>query len=59
MLRKSRSDKHKTRDTPPEAGRKPASEEAGQGGRKESEKPPRPDPTRYGDWEIDGRCIDF
>jgi hypothetical protein len=20
---------------------------------------PGPDPTRYGDWEIDGRCIDF
>jgi hypothetical protein len=19
----------------------------------------RPDPTRYGDWEKDGRCIDF
>lgn len=24
------------------------------------ERPPRqPDPTRYGDWEKDGRCIDF
>jgi len=23
------------------------------------DKPERPDPTRYGDWEIDGRCIDF
>ncbi|CAL1239644.1 DUF1674 domain-containing protein [Candidatus Methylocalor cossyra] len=23
-------------------------------------KPPqRPEPTRYGDWEKDGRCIDF
>ncbi|MSO75668.1 MAG: DUF1674 domain-containing protein [Alphaproteobacteria bacterium] len=20
---------------------------------------PRPDPTRYGDWEVNGRCIDF
>lgn len=20
---------------------------------------PRPDPTRYGDWEKNGRCIDF
>ena len=20
---------------------------------------PKPDPTRYGDWEIGGRCIDF
>jgi hypothetical protein len=26
-----------------------------------SAKPPadRPDPTRYGDWEKNGRCIDF
>lgn len=23
------------------------------------EQPPRPDPTRYGDWEKNGRCIDF
>ena len=21
--------------------------------------PPKPDPTRYGDWEKNGRCIDF
>jgi uncharacterized protein DUF1674 len=21
--------------------------------------PPVPDPTRYGDWEKNGRCIDF
>jgi hypothetical protein len=21
--------------------------------------PPAPDPTRYGDWEKNGRCIDF
>jgi hypothetical protein len=21
--------------------------------------PPGPDPTRYGDWEKSGRCIDF
>lgn len=21
--------------------------------------PARPDPTRYGDWEKNGRCIDF
>jgi len=20
---------------------------------------PGPDPTRYGDWEINGRCVDF
>jgi hypothetical protein len=23
------------------------------------EDPTKPDPTRYGDWEINGRCIDF
>ena len=21
--------------------------------------PPKPEPTRYGDWEVRGRCIDF
>jgi hypothetical protein len=21
--------------------------------------PPLPEPTRYGDWEVRGRCIDF
>lgn len=25
----------------------------------ESGSPPRLDPTRYGDWERNGRCIDF
>jgi hypothetical protein len=24
-----------------------------------SDPAPRPDPTRYGDWERNGRCIDF
>lgn len=26
---------------------------------REGDKVVRPDPTRYGDWEKDGRCIDF
>jgi hypothetical protein len=26
---------------------------------KTSSEPPAPDPTRYGDWEKNGRCIDF
>ncbi|WP_343170877.1 DUF1674 domain-containing protein [Rhodanobacter denitrificans] len=26
---------------------------------KASEERPAPDPTRYGDWEKNGRCIDF
>ena len=25
----------------------------------EDGKPSRPDPTRFGDWEKNGRCIDF
>lgn len=41
----------------PEAGQPPPGDTpAGPGG----EHPPRhPDPTRYGDWEKGGRCIDF
>ena len=36
-------------------------EKAGQGAAAAKEKPthPRPDPTRFGDWEKNGRCIDF
>ena len=34
----------------PAAGNAPATEQATK---------PAPDPTRYGDWEIKGRCIDF
>jgi hypothetical protein len=26
---------------------------------KASDERPAPDPTRYGDWEKNGRCIDF
>lgn len=26
---------------------------------KDERQPPAPDPTRYGDWEKNGRCIDF
>jgi len=26
---------------------------------KDEKAAPRPDPTRYGDWEKNGRCIDF
>ena len=38
-------------DESPEAQASPAAREIG--GRK------GPDPTRYGDWEKNGRCIDF
>jgi hypothetical protein len=37
----------------PEPAPKPASNEREIGG------PKGPEPTRYGDWEINGRCSDF
>ena len=42
-------------DKPAPAGstRDPQAEESGE------EEQPRPDPTRFGDWEKGGRCIDF
>ncbi len=52
MSRKSRPDEPET-----PGNLRPAPPENAAGG--EPEKPGRPDPTRYGDWEIDGRCIDF
>ena len=44
---------------------KPATESAGKTPEKPPEKPvekggPKgPEPTRYGDWEIGGKCVDF
>ncbi|MGH8603311.1 MAG: DUF1674 domain-containing protein [Gammaproteobacteria bacterium] len=51
----------------PKKPTKPASDERQTGGEHKSEKskpcevggPSGPDPTRYGDWERRGRCIDF
>ena len=46
----------KTRPSPAPAPKKPESEPGAVqeiGGRK------GPDPTRYGDWEVNGRCVDF
>ena len=54
MSRKSHPDEPKTPGAPSDDARRPASEDGG-----EPQTPERPDPTRYGDWEIDGRCIDF
>jgi hypothetical protein len=57
-----RSNPPKSPAKPAKPGRTPKSGEAGEeakkrpveiGGRK------GPDPTRYGDWEYKGRCIDF
>ena len=45
------------------AAKQKASEKAGQAAEPERPKeiggPSGPEPTRYGDWEIGGRCIDF
>lgn len=45
----------KKKKKPEEEGAKPASSDksAEQGG------PKGPEPTRYGDWEIAGKCVDF
>jgi hypothetical protein len=40
---------------PAEAAVVPARPAEGEAGTKR----PAPDPTRYGDWEKNGRCIDF
>jgi hypothetical protein len=45
----------------PEQAEKPATRPAGGEAPRPREigGPKGPDPTRYGDWEIGGRCIDF
>jgi len=39
--------------TPPAAGSETETDDSSE------DDAPRPDPTRYGDWEKGGRCIDF
>ena len=51
-------DKHNERTQPPQPCEKKARDAAPDatteiGGRK------GPEPTRYGDWEVNGRCVDF
>ena len=41
------------------AAAKPQGDEAGKDARREIGGPAGPEPTRYGDWEHAGRCIDF
>ncbi|MCY3981595.1 MAG: DUF1674 domain-containing protein [Alphaproteobacteria bacterium] len=55
MSYKSRPPEPKTHDSV--SG--PASGGARQSRPDDADKPDRPDPTRYGDWEVNGRCIDF
>jgi len=58
------SPKHQTAPDPPAAAPKaPAAPPKGSATPKSATKevggPAGPEPTRYGDWEIKGRCIDF
>ena len=48
-------------DTPPAetAGEEEPQRPAGEKTRKEIGGPDGPEPTRYGDWERNGRCTDF
>jgi hypothetical protein len=48
--------------TPPGKGAEPAASPADAATRptpREIGGPPGPEPTRYGDWEVNGRCSDF
>ena len=57
-----RSDKPADHTEDPVNARIPADdqiEEKRPQGRREIGGPPGPEPTRYGDWEKRGRCIDF
>ncbi len=50
--------REETPDDNPEPARDGIEEERPRG-RREIGGPPGPEPTRYGDWEKGGRCIDF
>jgi hypothetical protein len=39
--------------------RPPAETPSNRAGQKEIGGPKGPEPTRYGDWEVNGRCTDF
>ena len=57
------ADKDKTTQAEPKPGGKPGPPPSGrtdsaENGARDSESA-HPDPTRYGDWEINGRCVDF
>ena len=47
----------RTRDAGPERAKRPKT--VGKFPRREIGGPPGPEPTRYGDWERNGRCTDF
>ncbi|MCB2262685.1 MAG: DUF1674 domain-containing protein [Candidatus Thiosymbion ectosymbiont of Robbea hypermnestra] len=60
----SRADQSESGGETPMEGAVPGADEKGKEGmqprdRREIGGPPGPEPTRYGDWEKAGRCIDF
>lgn len=48
-----------TKDATPTLPKPPAPPDETAARQKEIGGPPGPEPTRYGDWEKNGRCIDF
>jgi hypothetical protein len=50
---------HLAASEPASESREPAVSDASTGKPVEIGGPPGPEPTRYGDWEKRGRCIDF
>jgi hypothetical protein len=48
-----------TGDTPAESGKPRPSPATGAAPPREIGGPKGPEPTRYGDWEVNGRCSDF
>ena len=50
---KPQPSEHKKGKTPPDVATQPAPQQQERGG------PKGPEPTRYGDWENNGRCTDF
>ena len=48
-----------TEERPEETAEAPSDADAADAPRKEIGGRGGPDPTRYGDWEINGRCVDF
>ena len=53
MERDKETEQAGTPSVQPAAPKRPATQVEEIGGRK------GPDPTRYGDWEVNGRCVDF
>ncbi len=47
------------RANPEKAARSGRAPDSGKARAKEIGGPDGPEPTRYGDWEVKGRCIDF